>query len=132
MIRWILRNETLPKSNLKSGSIPEDRKDNNPIASELFSLSSCASKALHCVYNTRQKDTGLELGKILKNYFSIFKKLLARCADNLQANNLYGQQKENRTDYLFPRILCLFFVVKFKRLAKIFRTVSIPKEISKA
>ena len=48
---------------------------------QLLSLGSCDVGVLHGTYKTEQKWTELEFDKLLKRFFSIFKKSLARPTD---------------------------------------------------
>lgn len=53
--------------------VGNDRKDNDPSASEPLSLVSCVTQVVHGAYNVGQRSTDLELDKARKNCFSIFK-----------------------------------------------------------
>ena len=68
----------------------EKRAHENPQSPKLLESGSCGIHVLHGSYNTAQSATNWNLGKILKSFYSIFKKSPARRSDYLKVNDLHS------------------------------------------
>ena len=77
----------------------EKRAHENPQSPKLLELGSCG---IHVSYNTAQSVTNWNLGKILKSFYSIFKKSPARRSDYLKVNDLHSALEAKDSSYLFP------------------------------